>query len=337
MKQHIMKKLVIAGIAILAVPATVLAQDKDKYKVESDTGKYKVKSDKGVQSITITRTGDLDGKTVIEIDGDKVKVNGKDASDNKDVQVNVNTVKGSRVRNWNNHGANFSFDTNNMTLVGPDEDRAFLGVVTEGNDKGAEIQSVTKESAAEKAGLKKGDVITNIDGKKIDDMNDVTDVVHAHKPGDKVPITFLRDGKEQKVTAELGKWKGVKMGAVSFPRLNNMNMDMNWDGPEPPAAPYVYSFGGGRPKLGLSIQDTDDGKGVKVLDVDDESAAEKAGLKEDDIITNIDDKEIKGTDDVTRIIRENKDKNTFNFKVLRDGKTQNVEVKIPKKLKTADL
>jgi serine protease Do len=333
MKQLIMKKFVIAGFALLVVPAAVFAQK--EYKVKDD------KNDSGVQSITITRTANLDGKTVIEIDGNKVKVNGKDASDNKDVQVNVNTIKGAHVRNWSNHGANFSFDTNNMTLMSDDENRAFLGVVTEGEDKGAEIQSVTKESAAEKAGLKKGDIITNIDGKKIDDMDDVTDVIHDHKPGDKVPITFLRDGKEQKVTAELGRWKGVKMGAVSFPRINNMNMDMdmNWEGAEPPTAygPKVYAFGGGRPKLGLSIQDTDDGKGVKVLDVDDESAAEKAGLKEGDIITGIDDKEVKSTDDVTRTIRESKDKYTFNFKVLRNGKAQNMDVKMPKKLKTADL
>jgi serine protease Do len=96
----------------------------------------------------------------------------------------------------------------------------------------------------------------------------------------------------------------------------------------------VYS---GRPKLGLSIQDTDDGKGVKVLDVDEESNAAKAGLKEDDIILSIDDKEIKSTDEVTRILRENKDKYTYNFKIQRGGKIQNLEVKMPRKLKTADL
>ena len=205
MKLLIMKKLVIASIALLAVPAAVLAQKENK-------DKDKDKDNNELQTITIMRTADTKNKTVIEIDGDKIKINGKDASENKDVQVNVNTIKGARVRTWNNRGSNFSFDTNKMTLFGENENRAFLGVVTEGNDKGAEIQSVTEESAAEKAGLKEGDIITNID-----------------------------------------------------------------------------------------------------------------------------DKEVKGTDDVTRTIRENRDKYTFNFKVLRDGKTQNIEVKMPRKLKTADL
>jgi serine protease Do len=110
-----------------------------------------------------------------------------------------------------------------------------------------------------------------------------------------------------------------------------------------PGPPANFEFHGngfaftGRPKLGLSIQDTDDGKGVKVLDVDEDSNAAKAGLREDDIIVGIDDKEVKSTDDVTRTIRENRDKYTFNFKVLREGKTQNIEVKMPRKLKTTDL
>jgi serine protease Do len=228
-------------------------------------------------------------------------------------------------------------DENGMSLFDEDSNRAMLGVVTEGNDKGAEIQSVTKESAAEKAGLKKGDIITKIGDKKIESTDDVTDAVHSRKPGEKVGISFLRDGKEQKVTAELGKWKGIR--AVTAPRVWSTDVVP----PNIDIAPfenfghsYSYSYTG-RPKLGLSIQDTDDGKGVKVLDVDEESNAAKAGLKEDDIILSIDDKEVKSTEDVTRTLRENKEKYTYNFKIQRDGKTQTVEVKMPRKLKTADL
>jgi serine protease Do len=43
-------------------------------------------------------------------------------------------------------------------MFSEDDNVAMLGVVTEGDDKGAEIQSITKESAADKAGLKKGDI-----------------------------------------------------------------------------------------------------------------------------------------------------------------------------------
>ena len=74
-----------------------------------------------------------------------------------------------------------------------------------------------------------------------------------------------------------------------------------------------------------------------MLDVDEESNAAKAGIKEGDIILGIDDKEVKGTEDVTRTIRDNREKSSFDFKIERGGKTQTVTVKIPKKLKTAEL
>ncbi|HEU0065418.1 MAG TPA: PDZ domain-containing protein, partial [Flavisolibacter sp.] len=223
-------------------------------------------------------------------------------------------------------------------LFSEDNNRAMLGVVTEENDKGAEIQSVNKESAAEKAGLKEGDVIVRIGDKKIEGTEDVTNAIHERKPGDKVNITYLRGDKEEHATAELGKWKGIKMNAMSMPRIQGMGR--NWTEDESPMPTMTFrdnNFFDNRPKLGLSIQDTDDGNGVKVLDVDDESAADKAGIKEDDVITSVDDTPIKGTEDVTRIIRENKEKKSFNFKIVRDGKTQTVEVKIPRKLKTTDL
>jgi serine protease Do len=93
----------------------------------------------------------------------------------------------------------------------------------------------------------------------------------------------------------------------------------------------------GTPRLGLSVQDTDDGKGVKVIEVDEESNAAKAGLKENDILTHFNDKEVNSADEVAKLVKENKDKPTINLKVKRDGKAQSIEVKMPRKLKTADL
>lgn len=317
MKQVIMKRLLIAGIALLTVPASVLAQNQ-KEKEDKDN---KEKND--LQTIVITRKNISDDKLVIEVEGNKVKVNGKDLKDNKDISVHVNTMKGRGAYVYNSDG-NF----NNFSLFNEDENRAMLGVNTQDDDKGAEIESVTDESAADKAGLKKGDVITMIGDKKIEDADDVTQAIRGKKPGDKVSITYLRDGKEQKTTTELTKWKGIRMNAMSLPRIENLNG--NWSMPQ-----SVVVFG--RPRMGLSIQDTEDGVGVKVLDVDDESAAAKAGIKKDDVIVGVDDVDVKSTDDVVRATRPKADKFTYNFKVKRGGATQNIEVKLPRKLKTADL
>jgi serine protease Do len=328
MKQQLIYKLMIAGVGLLCVPKSLLAQS-DKEKIKEKT-----------QTIVITRTGDVTDKTVIEVDGDKIKVNGKDVKDNKDVNVNVTTTTGKHTRIVTSPGRamTFSTDAHGMNLIEEDDNRAMLGVTTEDHDKGAEIISVTQNGGAEKAGLKKGDVLTRIGDDKIEKPGDVTKAIRSKKPGEKVAVTYLREGKEQKATAELSKWKGIRWNtSVAAPRLpaTGVGEPMIRDFDIVPMERSFYSMG--RPRLGLSIQDDEDGKGAKVLDVDDESAAAKAGLKKGDIITGIDDKVVKGTDDVTRTMRDNRDKYTFSFKILREGKAQTLEVKMQRRLKTAEL
>ncbi|MBO9683226.1 MAG: PDZ domain-containing protein [Flavisolibacter sp.] len=327
MKQVFMKRLLIAGIALLTVPSVFAQKEKED---KAKAGK------KDVQTIIITRTGDKNEKVFVEVDGDKVKVNGKDAKDNKDVSVRVQSMSTPNI--YFRGGDNVT-SAQGFSIFNEDENRAMLGVTTEGDDKGAEILSVTKESAAEKAGLKKGDIITKIGDRKIESSDDVTDAIRKHKPGDKVSITYLRDGKSQTATAELTKWKGVRMGTMTIPRIDILggemgDLDQRFNRRLPSE---TFSLAFGRPRLGLSIQDTDDGVGVKVLDVDEESAAEKAGIKKDDIIIGVDDTDVKGTEDVLRATRGNQDKTSYKFKVKRDNSTQTIEVKIPRKLKTADL
>lgn len=331
MKQIFSNKIWIVAAMMLAVPATVLAQKDKEEKDKKDKDK--------TENIVITRTGDLEGKTIIEIDGDKIRINGKDVKDNKDVRVQRNTFT-PRIYNrayggGSVDGSSFDFDMawpEGVNLFSEDENRAMLGVTTREHDKGAEIVTITEESGAEKAGLKKGDVLTKVGDSKVETTGDVTKAVKAHKPGDKVAVTYLRDGKEQKTTAELSKWKGIKMSAVTVPKIAMQGMNRN-------ALEPLTAYGFGRPKLGLSIQDAEDGQGVKVLEVDEESNAAKAGIKEDDVITEIDGKTINSTDEVTKLVRATAtaEKNSWNFKVLRNGKSQNIEVRIPRKIKTVDL
>lgn len=337
MKQAFQKLSAWALVAALIAPVTLFAQKEEKDK--------EAKQKKDVEQYIITRKGDKNDKTVIEIVGDKITVNGKPVDeDSKDGEVTVRKMKIKELSalstfpreswNFNNNLDAFSFDSENAN-------HAMLGVTTEKNDKGVVIQSVTKESGAEKAGLKEGDIITKVDDKKIENPDDLSKTIRAHKPGDKVSVTYLRDNKEQKSTAELTKWKG----ANSWSTLGDgFKMDLGDFNSKIQAVPRVrtpygqtFTYSGASPKLGLSIQDTDDGKGVKVIEVDEESNAAKAGLKENDIITEVDGKAVNGADEMAKVIKESKTKTSVMMKLSRDGKTQNVEVKIPRKLKTADL
>ena len=344
MKQNFLKLIAFLFAIALLAPATGLAQ-KDKEEKEK----------KDVQQIIITRKNDKGDKIVVEINGDKVTVNGKPLDEYKDKDGDV-SVRLQKFKEFESlariPGMAYNWDSNNygdnLRYYNEAANQAMLGVTTEKIEIGVRIQGITKGSGAEKAGLKEGDVITKIDDKKINDPDELSKVIREHKPGDKVSVTYLRDKKDQKVTAELTKWKGMKAFGTMTPAEGfKMDMgDMNWENmmPKIPTVPGVrapfsqgFSWTGNGPKLGISVQDTDDGKGVKVIEVDDESNAEKAGIKEDDIISEVDGKAVNNTDEISKIIRESKDKISVMIKLQRSGKTQNIEVKMPRKIKTADL
>jgi serine protease Do len=330
MKQ-IMKKGAFVLLA-MAMLAPVFAQKDDKVK-------EKEKEKKESEQIVISRNGDK--KIVVEVDGNKVIVNGKPLEDYKGGDV---TVIGSRIKDLSAlNGGLSQFNDNDAFrafITTSDANRPLLGVVTEKAEKGgAEVISVTKESGAEKAGLKKGDVIIKVDDSKIETPDDLTKAVRAHKPGDKVAVTFLRDKKEQKVTAELSKYKGTSTLAFTQPVPELMELD-RLTAPRVrtvPGGPLSWSWSTGSPKMGLSVQDTEDGKGVKVVGVDEESNAAKAGIKEEDVITEVDGQAVNGADEIAKIIRDSKDKVSVKMKVNRKGKSETIEVKIPRRLKTADL
>jgi serine protease Do len=87
----------------------------------------------------------------------------------------------------------------------------------------------------------------------------------------------------------------------------------------------------------MTIQDLSEGKGVKVTDVDDASAAEKAGLEKDDVITEINGKAVSSVDDLKSSIRDLKEGDSVKVTYQRDGKSQSATISFPKKLKMAEL
>jgi Trypsin-like serine proteases, typically periplasmic, contain C-terminal PDZ domain len=320
-----MRKYLLSYPAILAAALVlgqpVHAQEKEKEKDKQEKKTYN-------EEIVIKRKTDKDEKVTIEIKGDEITVNGKPIEEFDDDNIVVRKRKSQSATIYspfrNQGGTFFDFEVSNT---------AFLGVLTNKHEKGAEIQEVTRGSAAEKAGLKKGDVITRVDEDQIDNPNDLTEAIRDHKPEDKVTIAYLRNGKAEKTTAVLGK---RKPGVFEY---KGPNFDMKGFRFEMPD-----HFGGGQAwpfpskgRLGIKAQDTEDGKGVKVIDVDDESAAEKAGIKEDDIITEFDGKKVNNTEELADYAREARDKPSVKITFKRDGKTQTVEVKTPRKLRTATL
>lgn len=347
-----MKKIFfsVALFGLAAIITSVKAQD-DKV---SETDKTQS------QEIIIRKKGEKDKKFTVEIKGDKVIINGKPLSQFKDDEITINKRK-IIVRDGNGN-ARFKMlpeDFDGMAFFKNDDDEqgAFLGVTTsvhtdgakDTNPNGAEITNVTKGSAAEKAGLKNGDVITKINDKKVDGPESLSEVVTSFKPKDEVTVYYTREGKAGSAKAILGERPASKSMAYSFSGPDGKSRSFTIPRGEGIPKVDMWSDEGGknfefftdpsvrRPKLGLRIQDTEEGKGVKVLDVDKDSPAEKAGLKKDDIVTEIGGKKVNNTDEVREQLHENTEKSAYNIKATRNGNAMSFDISIPKKLKTANL
>lgn len=331
MKRYLLSATTIAAVSLLIGNASFAQDTKNKDVKE----KSKNKLDQ-YDEIIIKKKGDKDDKVTIEIKNGEVMVNGKAIDEFEDANISVRKRKAAVIAynapaspfrsggSWNYSGGD------DFNLSG--ETRAFLGVSTTEGDGGAKITQITSGSAAEKSGLKKGDIITKIDDVKISDHDDIATEIRKRKPEEKVLVTIKRDGKEQKISATLGKTKTTMLvnGNMMTPRALESfdfgNSDM------------LRSYGVvGRPRLGIRAQDTEDEKGAKVLDIAEESIAEKAGIKKDDVITEFDGKTINNADDLSAAAKDSREKPSIKVKLNRGGTAQNVEIKIPKNLKTTNL
>lgn len=326
--------------------------------------------------ITLRLKGDQadEKKYVIEIDGDKIKVNGKDVADLKDIEVNIGksrafgrnniTINGqplSRIGELRSTSPGMSWHNGDMSpleSIAMNSNSAFLGIGMEKTDDGVKVTDITEKSGAEKAGLKEGDVIVKIDGKDVKTEMDITKTVGSHKPGDEIDVIYKRGGKENKVKATLGKREGIARawgfsGDGDSPEgwnekvitVPGQHFDFKLASP-PGDFKFFHNEEGGDfpamvnvmrgPRLGVSVKETEVSKGLEVTDVDENSAAAKAGLKKGDIITEVGGKNVNTVDEIRKAVSENKDK-AFNVKYSRDGKAASVEIKFPKKLKQTDL
>ena len=239
----------------------------------------------------------------------------------------------------------------------------FLGLLTEKATEGARVLEVTKESAAEKAGLQKDDIITKVGEEDITDPAKLAEVIGSKKAKELVKVYFTRNGKKSTVQVVLGERRSIKrtitmngssdMGKVfAIPNMKGnpmkkMTIIEDGQGGRDFSSPdkkfelkldnqSAYAMPNQR-KLGLRIQDLEEGEGVKVIDIEKESAAEKAGLQKGDVLVSIGGVKINNTDDARQELRPSPSKNGYTIKAKRAGKEMTFEVKYPKKIKTVDL
>jgi serine protease Do len=155
-----------------------------------------------------------------------------------------------------------------MGILPQDIDENLLAALKLKSTRGSIVGDVTADGPADKAGIKRGDVIIALNGRKVEDSNDLRNIVAQTKPETRIEVALIRDGKEKDMTVVLGERPG---GAEAT---------------GPGTAPEEERS---LEKLGLSVQDLtpdietrlgyQDEKGVLVTAVAAGSAAEEAAWR----------------------------------------------------------
>ncbi|MCF8024648.1 MAG: DegQ family serine endoprotease [Desulfobacteraceae bacterium] len=171
-------------------------------------------------------------------------------------------------------------------------------------DKGVLISRVFEGDPAEKAGLKPNDVIMAINGKPVDSPRQLSKLIAAIQPGEKVKIKFVRDGETKNVIVTLTKREEEKLA----------------DRQQQPGETEKASLGMDVVNITPEIArqyNLEDAQGVIVSGVNPESKADEAGLKRGDIIREINHKPISSVQDFQQVINAVKDGEMLYFYTLR--------------------
>jgi serine protease Do len=181
---------------------------------------------------------------------------------------------------------------------------------------GALVSEVQPDSAALKAGVKDGDVITNVNGQEIPTVRDLVRAVSAIRPGSDVKISVWRDGKEQTLTAKLGDQSPPKARAdAKNPKAAKPERELE------PA--WGVSLSRLTPEVRQQLRVKEDVQGALVGQVEPNSPAEEQGLRMGDIIVAIGREPIDSPQEAaSKLAEAKKSGKPALLKVYREGATR---------------
>jgi serine protease Do len=149
---------------------------------------------------------------------------------------------------------------------------------------GALVSDPQDEGPGFKAGIKAGDVITQVDGKPVKGPRELARMIGHYEPNQKVIVTVIRDGKEQQIDVTLGKLGdqvASKDGSSSGTDVQPGSLD----------------------GLGLTLGPSSDGQGVAVTAVEEGSTAADKGIQTGDVIVSVAGKPVSSVGAVTSGIK----------------------------------
>lgn len=235
-------------------------------------------------------------------------------------------------------------------------------------ERGALVTDVVEGSAAEKAGLRKDDVILRFQGENVHTAGQLSRMVRENPEGRTVTIELLRSGAPMTVKATLEKRAalvgpgGMWSGRLSEETRDKLREDMRelrdkiredarsyrFEGPGgnfrffAPDGANAWAFSAGRPRLGISYQEIEGqfaeffkvpGKeAILITSVAEESPAAKAGMKAGDVLVKLGGVTVRDADDLRQAIDDldEADGKAAAATVLRDGRNVELTVTLDK-------
>jgi predicted metalloprotease with PDZ domain len=220
------------------------------------------------------------------------------------------------------------------------------------------ISSVQKQSPADKAGILEDDVIQYCNGKKVKDIQTFSEYVRDTYPGKEIKIKLIRLGKNKVIRVKVGERdqremtyfgkgrfksgedfkfydKGLKEWK-EFGKLKNFDK-LKGLSKLKSLKRFEYFMPSGKTYLGIHMHRMNKDlkkyfhkSGALILKVEEDSPAEKAGLKSGDVIVEINKKKILDIDDVTHTLLECKPDEKIHLKIVRHNQTMSIKVKLDK-------
>jgi membrane-associated protease RseP (regulator of RpoE activity) len=233
----------------------------------------------------------------------------------------------------------FSFSDGGGYLgISPENiDRENMGQYGLSAPRGVGISSVSQNSPAERAGLKKGDVILQFDGEPVTSSRKLLRLLGEAAPEQSVRLTISRNNSEQQLTVTLGQRAervlraGVAPDINRYFRVNPPNTPQVWN--DAPGA-YALGFGNNR-RVGVTTTalttqlanffGVSGGHGLLITSISENSPASKAGLKAGDVITEVNGAKIEDSGDFIREVNRKED-GDVTLTIIRDKSERTIKV-----------